>query len=333
MTPLLAVVVIARNEARWIARTIESVLRAVAPLGPCDVVLVDSCSRDATVAIARRFPVRVVELAPGAPLSPALGRRVGQHLTQSRFVLFVDGDTELEPTWLAVGLAHLDAHPAVAGVGGRLREVYYRHGRVVGENPDCFATGPVPEDVDQLGGNALYRRAALEAVGSFNPFIKSYEEAELAERLRAGGWVVRRLPALLGTHHTGRPGTLAELRRRAREDLIRGYGQTLRVTAGTALFWAHARRMKRYLQFTALLVAGLLAVAASVAARDLRWAGAWLALCVLLLAAFMVRSRSVEKPLRLVMDWAFWSVPLVLGFLERPRDPRTLPVEQVIRSC
>src|SRR5262249_15673932 len=71
--PLLAAVVIARNEERWIDTCLRSVLAAVAPFAGSEVVLVDSRSSDGTVERARRFPVRVVELRPDAPLSRALG--------------------------------------------------------------------------------------------------------------------------------------------------------------------------------------------------------------------------------------------------------------------
>jgi len=328
--PLLAAVVIARNEEPVVGRCLEAVLRAVAPHGPCDVVLVDSCSRDRTVEIARGFPVEIVELRPDAPLSAALGRLVGERRTASRYLLFVDGDTEIAPDWLPAALAYLEAHPAVGGVAGKLREVYYRDGRPVGEVVDFFATGPEAAVVDQLGGNAVYRRRALEAAGSFNPYVVSYEEAELAERLRRAGYAVVRLPVELGTHHTGERGSLDELRRHVGENLIRGYGQTLRLALGQGLFWTHARRMKRNLQTIAALAAGVVAVALGLALGDPRWPLGWALGCLAVVVAFVVRSRSVTKPLRLVTDWVVWSGPLLLGFFERPRDPRRLDLDAVV---
>jgi GT2 family glycosyltransferase len=328
--PLLAAVVIARNEEALIARCLESVLRAVAPYGACAVVLVDSCSRDRTVEIARRFPIEIVEMRPDAPLSAALGRLVGERRTASRYVLFVDGDTEIAPGWLPAALEYLERHPDVGGVAGKLREVYYRDGRRIGGREDLFEVGPVPEEADQLGGNAVYRRRALEAAGSFNPYIVSYEEAELAERLRRAGYRVVRLPVELGTHHTDERLSLDELRRHVEENLIRGYGQTLRVALGQGLFWVHARRMRRNLQTLALLAAGILAGATSLVLRDPRWILGWALGCLAVVLAFMVRSRSVVKPLRLVRSWVVWSGPLVLGFLERPRDPRQLDLGAVV---
>lgn len=330
--PALAVVIIARNEAAHIGACIESVLRATAAVPECAIVFVDSCSTDDTVAIARRHPIRVVELAPHVECCAALARVVGESLTRSRHVLFVDGDTEIDATWLREAMRLLDAEPAIAGVGGKLRERYYRDGRLVGENPDCFGVGADVEVADQLGGNALYRRAALNAAGSFNPYVFSYEEAELAERLRQRGYSVVRLPLHVGTHHTAPPATARELWRRWRSNLILGYGQVLRLGLRDGLFWTHARRLNRYLAFDALLLLGLGAAIAALAFGSAAPVLAWAGLCAALFAAFVVRARSLRKPLRLIVVWTVWAVPLITGFLRRPRDPRTFSVATAIAS-
>jgi glycosyltransferase involved in cell wall biosynthesis len=331
--PRLAAVVICRNEARWIETTLRSVLTAVAPFPGTDVVLVDSCSTDGTVERAATLPVRLIELRPDAPLSPALGRLVGQDATSSRYILFVDGDTEISPPWVQAALEYLDGHPHVAGVDGKLPEVYYDGDRAVGGSDDCFAAGDVATEVEGLGGNAIYRRAALERVGSFNPFIVCYEEAELAARLRQAGSVVVRMPVVMGTHRTGPRGSLKELGRRYRENLIKGYGQTLRVALGQGTFLAHARSMRRYLQFQGVLLFGLVAGLASAITGNGRLLVAPLGLAAVLVLAFMVRSRSLTKPFKLIADWTVWTWPMIRGFVERPRDPRMLqPVALIARS-
>ena len=331
--PLVVAVVISRNEESWIESTLRAALEAVEPYPDSEVMLVDSCSADRTVTRAREFPIRLVELRPNAPLSPALGRLVGQHLTRSRYVLFVDGDTEIDAAWVATALAYLEEHPHVAAVDGKLPELYYEDGRIVGSNRDVFAAGDAPAEVEGLGGNAVYRRSALERVGSFNPFIVSYEEAELAARLRQSGAVVVRLPVVMGTHRTGIRGSLSELRRRYRENLIKGYGQTLRIAIGQGTFLAHARSMKRYLQFQGVVACGLVAAIASAVTGDARLLVAPLLLAALLVGLFMVRSRSLTKPFRLIADWAVWTPPMVRGFIESPRDPRALrPLDTIARE-
>ena len=327
--PLLAVVVICRNEASWIDASLRSVRGAVERFG-AEVVVVDSCSSDGTPATVRRHPVRLIELRPDAPLSPALGRVVGQAATRSRYLLFVDGDTEIEGRWLEHALAHLDAAPDVAGIGGKLAEVHYEHGRIVGGLADIFETGERLTEVEELGGTAVYRRTALEHVGSFNPFLSSYEEPELVARLRAAGHRAVRLPLLMGTHRTGRRGSLAELSRRRRENLIKGYGQTLRLALGQPTLPLHLRRMRRHLQFQAALVIAVALLLLAVVWRDVRPLLLLAAGACGLLGLFVLRSRSVSKPVRMLVEWAVWTPPMWRGFLERPRDPALLRVSDVI---
>src|SRR5215471_10098056 len=123
--PPLAVIIITRNEERWIAGTIAAAIRIAAVFPSCEVALVDSCSSDRTVAVAERYPIRIVELNDCEPLCAALGRVVGQALTRGRHLLFVDGDTEIEPGWVIEAVRFLDERPEVAGVGGKLHELYY----------------------------------------------------------------------------------------------------------------------------------------------------------------------------------------------------------------
>ena len=109
-----------------------------------------------------------------------------------------------------------------------------------------------------------------------------------------------------------------------RENLIKGYGQTLRVGIRQGTFWSHARRMKRYLQFQLFLVIGVLSLGAGALFGDWRFAAAWGAMVLASVCLFMMRSRSLTKPFQLIADWAVWTPPMVVGFLERPRDPRTI---------
>jgi hypothetical protein len=136
----------------------------------------------------------------------------------------------------------------------------------------------------------------------------------------------------MGTHRTGLRGSMQELGRRYRDNLIKGYGQTLRVALGQGTFLAHARSMKRYLQFQAVLAFAVVVLLASAVTGT-----AWLAitpfvLAVLLIGAFMLRSRSLAKPFIQIADWGVWTWPMIRGFLERPRDPAGLdPLAMIAR--
>jgi glycosyltransferase involved in cell wall biosynthesis len=326
----LGVVIISRNEALHIARCIESVLAATHAMGTSDTVLVDSCSRDQTVQIARRYPIRVIELAPGVVCCPALGRHVGIRLTRGEFVLCVDGDTEIDTEWVQRALAVLVARPTLGGVAGREDQLYYVDGIQVGGKRDYFGNGDSETTVDEFGGNAIYRRAALDAVGSFNPYIRSFEEAELGARLRRMGWQLVRIPVAMATHHTQKPDTASEYWRRLRGHLFTGHGQVLRIALRQGLFWEHARKLNRTLLFLLWSTIGLSAAAGSLLIDSRSPVALWGAISGVLIATFMVRSRSTTKPFRLIFDWAMCSIPLLWGFLLSPADPRRFQLEAVL---
>ena len=142
-----------------------------------------------------------------------------------------------------------------------------------------------------------------------------------------------RSPILMGTHRTGLRGSMQELGRRYRDNLIKGYGQTLRVALAQGTFLGHARSMKRYLQFQAVLAIAVVAFLASAVTGTAWLAIAPIVLAVLLIGAFMLRSRSVTKPFVQIADWGVWTWPMIRGFLERPRDPAGLdPLAMIARQ-
>lgn len=329
--PNLSAVIIARNEEAHIGRCIESVLAATRSIERCEIVLVDSCSDDRTVAIARAYPIRIVELTDQRRC-PSMGRHVGIRLTSGQFVLCVDGDTEIDSAWAKAALAALSARPDLGGVAGREDQVYYEHGIAVGGHTDYFATGEREQPVDQFGGNAVYRRAALEMVGSFNPLVRSFEEAELGARLRQAGWRLVRLPTRMAVHHTQRPDSVDEYWRRVRSHLFTGQGQVLRLALSQGLFREHARRQNRVLLFMLWGVVGVSAVLASMVLSRWTPVAVWLVMSALVMMAFSLRSRSLTRPLRMIFDWAVCSAPLLWGFLFAPADPAGFRLEDAVRE-
>jgi len=312
--PVLAAVIVTRNEGPWVARSIESVLRALAPFPGAQAVLVDSRSVDGTVAVARRYPITVAVVRPGVRCTAALGRLAGQQLTRSKYILFVDGDTEIASEWVRAAVRVMDEQPAVAGVGGKLHEIHYRNGVPVGETADFFGMGEGAEEAYQLGGNALYRRAALETAGSFNPHVISHEEAELAERLRAHGYQLIRIPLTVGTHHTGERTALRECWRRFRGGLLVGYGQVLRLSLRTPAFWRHARALNRYLATLTFLALGVLATILWLLVGERGVAAAWGAVALLAVGLWAVRARSVARPIGVIGEWVLAAPAIVWGF-------------------
>src|SRR5262249_15130413 len=113
-SPEWTVVVVARNEEAHIRRCLESILEAMKHRSH-EIMLFDSPSTDRTADIGRTLGVTVITLPDHFPLSPAAGRHVGFTRAKGRYVLFMDGDSVLDPTWVDSALSAF-MEPRVAGV-------------------------------------------------------------------------------------------------------------------------------------------------------------------------------------------------------------------------
>jgi GT2 family glycosyltransferase len=194
----LGIVVIGRNEARHL----EGVLRAVRDATE-HVVYADSASSDDSAQIAEQMGVRTLRLDASAPLSAARGRNEGRALLRDlcpsiEYLQFVDGDTELEPTWLARSVAFLDANCDVGVVAGRLREK--RRDRNLYHRLADMEFDTSIGDVDAIGGIAMYRAEAFDEASGFDPLVVSGEERELCARIKLSGSRVVRLSDSMAYH-------------------------------------------------------------------------------------------------------------------------------------
>jgi GT2 family glycosyltransferase len=194
----VAVVVIGRNEGERLAKCLRSLVGVSR-----QVVYVDSGSRDGSVELAARAGVEVVALDSSMPFTAARARNAGvERLVQlwpaAEFVQFVDGDCELEPDWLAIGLHHLRQSTREAVVFGRCRE-QYRDASVY--NLLCDLEWDVPlGPAQECGGNTMTRLLAFREVGGFDAALIAGEEPDLCWRLLRAGWHVTAVPAPMVRH-------------------------------------------------------------------------------------------------------------------------------------
>jgi GT2 family glycosyltransferase len=235
------VVVVAWNSAA----AIESCLRAALAAGPAEVVVVDNNSQDTTASlVTQRFPsVRLIPLAENTGF--AHGCNVGIACTGAPYVLFLNDDAELTPTYLSVLLATLQAMPQAASAVGKLL-------RGPGQPATLDSAGLVlhryalrPQDRGQgeldrgqydtpqtlfgpSGAAALYRRRALDSACTAtdpSPFdaklFAYYEDVDLAWRLGRQGWTHLYVPTAIAYH--GRRGPRHKPRAIAAQAFVNRY--------------------------------------------------------------------------------------------------------------
>jgi len=192
----LSVIVIGRNEGPRLARCLESIARMDRTGLQVDVIYVDSDSKDDSVRIAREHGARVVELHPVRPTA-AIGRNAGWHESQAEFVLFLDGDTILDPKFAQDALLEFSA-PRIACVWGHRREIApprSLYTRVL-DLDWIYAPGIVPF----CGGDAIFRRSSLITTRGFDETLIAGEEPELCRRLQVLGQRILHIDAPMTQH-------------------------------------------------------------------------------------------------------------------------------------
>jgi hypothetical protein len=330
--PLVSVVIKALNEERSIAAAVESALAAVADVGG-EVILADCASTDRTVAIAGRYPIRIVRLRNADDRSCGAGGQLGYQHSRGRFIYLMDGDMALRRGFLQAAIRYLDAHPSVAGVGGILTE-HETHNREFVQRVKRGELEVRPGPVGRLDGGGLYRREAIESVGWFTDRnLHSGEETELGTRLRAQGWSLARI-AVLAIDHRGHAGNAYRLLwRRITSRSACGSGEAVRAALGRA----HLPLIVRESNTLKLCIAvhgWWLSMLACLILID-RWPLAILATAILALLPVVVMSlrwRSIATGLYSVAAWNAYAVCFMPGLLRRQKPPADPIASEVVKD-
>lgn len=327
--PLLSVIVKTLNEEEKIGACLASV-EAATQCYRAQIIVADSRSDDATVAIAHQFGVEVVRLARSEPRGCGVGAQLGFQHSAGDYILLMDGDMRLAPGFLPEALAHLDEDAGLAGVGGVMEldeaNLEYRL-RLERDMPHLR-----PGLVDRLDGGGLFRRRAIESVGYLtNLNLHSYEELDLALRLRQAGWRLRRIATVAVSHHGHAVPALRLLFDRWRSRYTDGQGEAVRAALGS-------KRLVPLLREFWLSVAVIgwwccLALSPPIALAF--GAPLWPALVLALfpLIVMTVKRRSLLKGGYSIILWQVVAAGFIRGFIRRQRDPRKIIASELMRAA
>jgi len=172
------------NNKRYLREAVESVAKQT--LIPLEHVLVDDASTDGSLALAEQlaqtYPnVRVVrhEVNQGYPAA----LNTGIATSKSDFVAIIDGDDIALPTWLQTTVPVIESYPDVGAVGGG-GIIITERGLITGQCNFCNHEGDVTEMIQSgryliLHPGTVIRRSSLEAIGGYNPHLKSIEDGDM----------------------------------------------------------------------------------------------------------------------------------------------------------
>ena len=194
--PLVSVVLIFLNEAKFIEEAIASILAQT--YSNWELLLVDDGSTDDSSAIARsyeqKFPerVRYLEHQGHQNLGMSASRNLGINSSGGEYVAFIDGDDVWLPQKLTQQVAILEAKSDTALVCGRTKWWYGWTGKSEDKQRDFIQKFDLPLDSsiqppavlllflrDEWASlcDILVRRNAIETVGGYeDSFIGMYED-------------------------------------------------------------------------------------------------------------------------------------------------------------
>lgn len=211
-SPATTVVVVTWRGADHIAACLDAV---AAQQRPHATLVVDNASDDGTSEIVATHPsrLRVLRLDRNTGYAGALAAALSH--VDTRYMAWLNDDTQPDPGWLAELEDALAADPKAAAVSARLER---DNGEVqsygVGLTPLGYGYDHVQPEAEVFGfcgGAALLRADALRAVGGVPAeFFCYYEDTDTAWRFRLAGWTVRSVPSAGVRHLHGastRPGS------------------------------------------------------------------------------------------------------------------------------
>lgn len=181
-----------------------------------EVILADNGSTDGSQDyVKQKFPwVRLVELGRNTGFTGAC--LAGYEVAQGEFIVLLNNDTAVAPTWLAEMHSAFGRYPEAGAVVGKILlfdqpdhfhtagDILYTDGRPANRGVWQKDEGQYDREervFSGCGAAVAYRRGALEEVGFLDPrFYFSCEDVDLGWRLNLMDWATMYVPTAVVYH-------------------------------------------------------------------------------------------------------------------------------------
>lgn len=182
-------VVIGKNEGKVLQKVFTSVLDITE-----NVIFVDSNSSDDSVNIALTCGVPCIVKHEQEYVTAAYSRNIGAKHVKTRLIHFLDGDEELEASWLVNALRKLNENERICGVHG-YKKVYKQ------DFENYFILkDPKSWEPDYLQGAFLIEKDLFDMLGGFDARLFGEEERDLYVKIKGQGREIWYIDELMCKH-------------------------------------------------------------------------------------------------------------------------------------
>ena len=185
--PKVSIIVATLNNERTIDECLKAIFELNYPKDFLEVIVVDGCSKDATVKIAQNYPVKVVSV----PLNAPAAYNHAMKMVRNDVLGFIDSDAKVEKEWLNKLVTHLD-EPQVAGVSGGIETWNTENAwaRSIGYDLKNRYDRLKKYVVRVATMNLLLKKSVIEEVGGFDENLPSQYDTDLGFRITSRGYKI-----------------------------------------------------------------------------------------------------------------------------------------------
>jgi cellulose synthase/poly-beta-1,6-N-acetylglucosamine synthase-like glycosyltransferase len=199
--PKVSIIVAAYNSQDTIGECLKSILAQNYPADAFEVIVMDGRSKDDTVKISEKYPIKVFSIRLNCPAAYNYAQKIAAYPIMG----YIDADAKVEADWLRKLVPHL-TEPQVAGVSGSIEtwnadnpwarsigyELKTRYSRI-GKYTGRIATM-----------NLLLKKSVIEKAGGWDEKLPSQYDTDLGYRISAKGYRIVYEPTAV-CYHFNRP--------------------------------------------------------------------------------------------------------------------------------
>lgn len=216
MKPLVSVIIPIYNAEAYLKETLDSVLAS--DYEALEVVMVDDGSEDQSLAIAQEYAQKdnrcTVIHQDNAGVSVARNRAI--HASHGKYILPVDSDNLIEPTFISEAVAILKQQMDIKGVGSKADFIGKKRGewKLPEYHPQLLARKNI------IDACAMYRRSDYDLTDGYMEHLQIREDWDFWLSMLEKGGRFYRIPKIL-FHYRVREDSKRIRDRKQKKELIR----------------------------------------------------------------------------------------------------------------